>query len=211
MADSLAKALFCDNIGSTGSNLHCCYIDKQNASVCYDNFKTSSPTFSVGCDNSSCTSKCQNPTWLYRSDNQDDASSGNIRGPAQRFQTCANVPTMAKFADQDALSDKIASLVGRHIPLNVPDANLSKVTTVVTECLTQTCKASRNHGACAVPCSPVKMLTSSTTPNLGGVNECLNTLCTGGYGSLPYANPDVVGIGVSIITLSIMLLWQNFE
>ncbi|RYP12446.1 hypothetical protein DL765_007345 [Monosporascus sp. GIB2] len=55
------------------------------------------------------------------------------------------------------------------------------------------------------------MLLNSTRPNIGGVNECLNKLCTGGYESLPYADADVVGIGVFssyiLQCLLLMLLW----
>lgn len=202
MVSPLANALFCDNIGETSSDLRCCYVNNQTAPICRLSFNSSGPIFSSGCNNGNCISKCLNPKFLYGSESQDDASTGNGQAPIQRFRTCTNVPAMARFAAQGSLSEEIAVLVSQHVPFNASAASLRNVTSLVTECLTQTCKASRNQRACSGACSAVNMLESSTMPSIGGVNECLNQLCTGGYDSLPYADADVVGIGVSVIALS---------
>ncbi|KAH8728544.1 hypothetical protein GQ44DRAFT_769508 [Phaeosphaeriaceae sp. PMI808] len=211
MTSPSVNALFCDNIGKTSSDVRCCYIDNQTAPICRQNFNASGPIFSGGCNNGNCILQCQNPKWLYKSDSQDDPSTGNGQAPIQRFRTCANVPAIAGFAAQGSLSEEIASLVGRHVPFDAPAASLRSVTSVVTECLTQTCKASRNQRACSGACSAVNMLKSSTIPDIGGVNECLNKLCTGNYDSLPYADADVVGIGVFssyiLQCILIVLLW----
>ena len=57
--------------------------------------------------------------------------------------------------------------------------------------------ASRRRGVCSRDCSAVNMLINSTMPDIRGVNQCLHTLCTSNYDALPYADADVVGIGVS--------------
>ena len=195
-SESFSKALFCDNIGATFSDVRCCYINDQTTPTCRRNFNASGDTFKVGCNNGDCISECQKPTILYSSDIQDEASTRNGQAPIQRFRTCVNVPAIFGFARQDSLDEDTTAAVGWHIPRDSPDAALANVTNVVTECLTQTCKASRNPSACSQPCSAVNMLVNSTRPNIGGVNGCLNKLCTGGYASLPYADADVIGIGV---------------
>lgn len=195
-SESFSNALFCDNIGETFSDVRCCYINDQTTPTCRRNFNASGPTFTFGCNNGDCISECQKPTILYSSEIQDEPSTGNGQAPIQRFRTCVNVPAISGFATQGSLSEDTTAAVGRHIPSDSPDAALANVTNVVTECLTQTCKASRNPSACSGPCSAVNMLVSWTRPNIGGVNGCLNKLCTGGYESLPYADADVIGIGV---------------
>jgi hypothetical protein len=54
-------------------------------------------------------------------------------------------------------------------------------------------------GDCREPCSSVNMLINNTSPNIEGINKCLFSLCEGGFNSLPYADADVVGIGVSAL------------
>lgn len=210
MAD-LTNALFCDNVGKTFSDLRCCYINNQTSPRCRIDFNETGTTFSGGCDDGDCISQCQNTTLLFFSQSQVEASTGNGRAPIQRFRTCVNVPRMAGFASNRLLSDDIASLVGRHIPSNVLVGGLRNVTNAVTECLTQTCKASRRRRACSRDCSAVNMLINSTMPDIRGVNQCLNTLCTSDYNALPFADADVVGIGVfaSYIMqcIIVVLLW----
>lgn len=207
----LANALFCDNVGRTYSDLRCCYINNQTSSTCHDAFNATGPTFHGGCDDRDCVSQCQNTTSLFMSASQDDVITGNGLAPIQRFRTCVNVPTMAGFASHGVLSDEIAVLVNRHIASDVPPAGLENVTNAVTECLTQTCKASRRRRLCSRDCSAVNMLRNSTTPDIRGVNQCLNVLCTGGYHSLPYADADVVGIGVFVSYIMqcaiVIILW----
>ena len=189
-------AIFCDNIGNTTNKLHCCYANQQSSSVCERDLYTSVPWFSGGCDGGDCVANCQNSTWLYESKIQDDAYEGNGFGPIRRYQTCANVPAIAGYASQGALSSNISAVVESYVSPNATAASLTGITSTVTECLTQTCRASRNRGACESSCSAVNLITNSTTPNVQSLNSCLNTLCGGQWDSLPYADADVIGIGV---------------
>ena len=75
--------------------------------------------------------------------------------------------------------------------------DLMNITSGVTECLTATCHNARNDANCSTPCAAVNLLLNYTTPNVTGINECLGELCNGRYNSLPFADADVVGIGVS--------------
>jgi hypothetical protein len=103
---------------------------------------------------------------------------------------------MAGYTSQGLLQDNISSIVEPHVSPDASAQNLTRITAAVTECLTQTCRASRHKSVCTSSCSAVNMLINNTAPNIEGVNSCLNTLCTGGYDSLPFADADVIGIGV---------------
>ncbi|KAF2491244.1 hypothetical protein BU16DRAFT_621842 [Lophium mytilinum] len=191
-------ALFCDNIGHSNatSDLECCYLNDQNSSVCQRNFGAGSGTFSGGCNlTGNCIADCQSTEVLYSSVAQLSAYGGTGFGPIRRFATCVNIPAMAGYSSHKLLGN-LASVIDPHLPQNRTNADLSGVTSAVTECLTQTCRASRNKKACINSCAPVNLLTNSTTPNIEGVNDCLHTLCHGGYDSLPYADADIIGIGV---------------
>jgi hypothetical protein len=191
------QAVFCDNIGNTTNQLHCCYADQQSSPICQANLYTGVPYFSGGCDGGDCIANCQNSTWLYESKIQDDAFEGNGIGPVRRYGTCANVPAMAGYASQGILNSNISSIVEPHVSPSASAQDITIITSTVTECLTQTCRASRNRTACANSCQAVNLLINSTTPNLQGLNTCLNTLCRGKWDSRPYADADIIGVGVS--------------
>ena len=156
------------------------------------------PTFTGGCDGGNCISSCQNTKLLYSSEQQDDPYMGNGRAPIRRYLTCANVPAMAGYLSQHVLEKNVSSTVSRYIPQGTTKDDMKAVTLAVTDCLTSTCRNARNKGSCRSSCSAVNLLTNNTSPNLQGLDECLNSLCTGGYHSLPWADADVIGIGVCI-------------
>lgn len=196
----LNGALYCDNIGDTANGLQCCYLNDRLSPVCQRNFLANNNTFSRGCPSGNCITDCQNIGILYSSENQNDPYEGNGRAPIQRYRTCANVPAMVGYSSQPFLTSALPTSINTYVPADTSQDDLKKVTAAITECLTQTCRASRNKTACESNCSPVNMLTNNTTPNLLGVNQCLNTLCTGGYNSLPFADADVIGIGVRFLS-----------
>ncbi|KAF1845103.1 uncharacterized protein K460DRAFT_103095 [Cucurbitaria berberidis CBS 394.84] len=198
MVQKRGAPLFCENLGSTKDDLRCCYPDSQDASTCRYNFNNPDVhTFSGGCDETGdCLGDCQDVSVIYSSLTQDDALKGTGIAPIRRYLTCANVPNMAGYLDQDVLTPDIRSQVERYIPRNATERSLKDITFAVTECLTATCRNARHGNACEVQCSGVNLLVNSTTPSLHGINQCLNTLCTGEYDSLPFADADVVGIGV---------------
>lgn len=193
--------LFCEALGSTSNKLHCCFPDDQDAQTCRNNFNNPNvPTFTQGCRTGNCLRDCQDVAVIYSSITQQDALEGSGVAPIRRYLTCANVPNMAGYLDQNVLEPNISSQIEKFIPRNATD-ELKNVTLAVTECLTATCRNARHPKTCEMQCAGVNLLMNSTTPNVPGLNQCLGTLCTGGYDSLPFADADVVGIGVSVVSI----------
>ena len=199
MATRQPDPLFCDNIGNTNTTnaLNCCYPDNQDDPTCRANFNDSSVNiFNTSCHTGDCLSECNTAT-IYSSHVQNDLYDGTGKAPIRRYLTCANVPNMAGYLRQGVLEPSIQSEVEQYISKNATNEQLQSVTYAVTECLTATCRHARLPKTCQTQCSAVNLLTNSTTPNVEGLNLCLNKLCTGQYNSLPFADADVVGIGVS--------------
>lgn len=190
------EPLFCDNIGNTTDQLDCCFPNEPTSQACRNNFNPNAKTFYGGCYNGDCLKTCSNVTDIYQSLAQDDPYEGNGSGPIRRYLTCANVPAMAGYLSQDVLEQNISSSIGAHVSREASGDQLKGVTSAVTDCLTSTCRNARNKSRCRDPCSAVNLLINNTTPSVQGVNSCLYSLCDGGYNSLPYADADIVGIGV---------------
>lgn len=188
--------IFCDNIGDETSDLRCCFPGDQSVPACRDNLKAGADTFESAFQHHHPVEYCQKPAFIYFSKSQNDGLRGNGGLPKVRFSTCVNVPNMARYLDQNALEPNISSQVGAYVSNNASIEDLKHVTAAVTDCLTATCRNARDKSKCKYTCSGVNLLINSTTPNITGIDECLGTLCQGGYKSLPYADPDVVGIGV---------------
>ncbi|KAF2734237.1 hypothetical protein EJ04DRAFT_603366 [Polyplosphaeria fusca] len=193
----MADNLFCDNIGNTTDSLECCTISDQNSPICQTNFFNPNVyTFSNGCYNRSCIEMCQKRKSVYISDQQEDVFRGNGMGPKRRFLTCANVPAMAGYLDQKVIQQNLSDAMAPYIPDNRTNDDLRGITLAVTECLTSTCHSARNSTDCRGRCSATNLMINNTTPNIQGMNGCLYSLCHEGYNSLPYADADVIGIGV---------------
>ncbi|KAF2264652.1 hypothetical protein CC78DRAFT_616570 [Lojkania enalia] len=188
--------LYCDNVGNTTSNLRCCYNSQQGAPICQENFNTKDPPFLGGCTGGNCILSCQNRALLYSSEQQENPYMGNGVAPIRRYLTCVNLPAVAGYYSQDVLTSGIKDTIGPFIPNNTSSDDLKGITLAVTECLTFTCRNARDRAECQAKCSAVNLLTNNTSPNLEGVNGCLESLCTGDYKSLPFADADIVGIGV---------------
>lgn len=202
MANSPAGLVFCDNIGNGTNNLQGCYLNDQASSSCQSIFDPNGPYMGKSCQKRSCLAGCQRPDQLYRSLGQDDLT-GNNQAVVQRYLSCANLPAIVSYSNQSLLSPNLSSSIGSFITPNPTVEDLQGVTLAVTQCLTSTCRNARNTTSCRDPCSSVNLLTNNTSPNIQGLNECLHTLCNGNYSSLPYADADVIGIGVSRLNYSI--------
>lgn len=87
--------------------------------------------------------------------------------------------------------------------------DLQMVSNDVSRRLSETCEKSTDSSRCTWECSPAQLLLNSTTPRLAGPYQCLKTICQGGIG-LPFANQDVVGIGV-VISLRTLLMPQSIH
>ncbi|KAF2799252.1 hypothetical protein K505DRAFT_266015 [Melanomma pulvis-pyrius CBS 109.77] len=197
MAQSQITPIFCNSIGNTtAAALQCCHPNNQTSSICQVDFDPNGPTFLGGCSSGDCIAECQDIGLLYSSVAQIDPYFGNGKAPIRRYQTCANVPAMAGYLSHNALEPSISSSVLPFVSPHTTDDDLRKVTRAITECLTSTCENARNRSICSSQCSAVNLLINSTTPNVEGLNDCLGSLCNGHYGSLPFADADVIGIGV---------------
>lgn len=196
----MATPIACVDVGSDANSLNCCYADDQTSSACQDSFHSPNNTLSTGCQNNTlgCISECGDQKLLYTSFVQDDGI-GNGRGPITRFQACVNFPSIARYFALGQLSTNISTVVEKYINTSISDDQLQNITSSVTDCLSSTCRNSRAKGFCYDDyCSPVKLLTNSSSPNITAINRCLGTLCSSGYKSLPFADSDIVGIGVSV-------------
>ncbi|CAI6316941.1 unnamed protein product [Periconia digitata] len=190
--------LYCQDIGDpTKPGLDCCYPDNPSSSACQAAFDSQAKTFGPNvCSSGNCLEDCSNVSTIYQSILEIDGFSGNGYGPKRRFATCVNVPAMAGYLSQSSLPSNITSAIGSNISPRAAESQLRRVTSAVTECLTMTCRNARSAEKCRQDCSAVNMLHNSTQPNLQGVDQCLTSLCSTQYDSLPFADADVVGIGV---------------
>jgi hypothetical protein len=198
MSTASPLPIACVGVGSTLNNLSCCYANNQASTACQNIFSGTNSVLSRGCKNTSrdCVTDCANEGLLYTSLVQDDRT-GNGRGPISRYQACVNLPSIARFSEFGQLSPDLFTHADRYIAPNNTDSQLQGITSAVTDCLSSTCRNSRRSDLCYDNyCSPVKLLANSSSPNITAVNQCLHTLCSGGYNSLPFADADIVGVGV---------------
>jgi len=193
MSNYTAEPIFCDNIGN-GTKLQCCSLDNQSSTKCQEIFAPGTVTLRYPAGD--WIANCQNTSLLYNSLLQEN-QTGNSLELFRRYNTCANVPAIARYLSQGVLSPNISSSVVSSISQKPTTSDLRNITSAVTDCLTQTCRNSRQSSRCYDRCLPVRLIANSTAPNIEGVTDCLYTLCTGNSKSLPYADPDVIGIGVS--------------
>ncbi|KAK4207526.1 hypothetical protein QBC37DRAFT_298552 [Rhypophila decipiens] len=206
-----SSILACDALGTRPSlsQLPCCHINDQDSPTCRRLFP---PTLKQGMLGRVCLNQpdsicplflaCSDVSSLYTSLEQTE-QTGDGLWLIKRYVACANMPTIATAAYAGELSRNISSVVTNYIPplpkLNAFETRLQQITSAVTDCLSSTCRASRDVDFCYEDhCSPTKLLTNGTLPNLEGINDCLFTLCNADNRALPWPDADVIGIGVFI-------------
>ncbi|KAH7386837.1 hypothetical protein DE146DRAFT_791929 [Phaeosphaeria sp. MPI-PUGE-AT-0046c] len=194
MALQPAQPFFCSNIGN--STLNCCDIDNQSSKKCHDLFSVGESVFDSNISAPDYLEDCTNLEFIYGSVLDNAAFAGTGTRPYQRYQVCASLSNMIDYRNQSLLEPNLRSKVQDYVPTNAPSDTLKHINLAVTDCLTATCQNARDVGHCRYKCSAVNLLINSTTPNVRGVHDCLHELCTGNQSSLPYADADVVGIGV---------------
>jgi len=187
-----------------GQEVACCFANNQNDTTYKEIFSSEPPgIIQTGCPTGNCIADCHNLTQLYGSLLQDDMS-GPGTGPRLRFSTCVSVPGIARAITGGYLVPEFTDLAHRLIPMPGGAANidgLRNVTASVTDCLATTCRNSRGDNLDDPSfdefCSPIRLLINNTAPNITAINQCLSKLCSmEKYGALPYADADVIGIGV---------------
>jgi hypothetical protein len=196
MALAPETPIACANIGNGPDlgDMICCFPNaQQNCSGLLGN----SGIFPPGCPSGTCSWDCGNPSDIFGAQiGELDVSINNVP-PIQRFLACANVPSVANSDAQGLLPQELWALTRPYIAPNLSDDTLANITSVVTDCLSSTCRNSRQKNTCYDDyCSPVKLLTTHKQPNLTAMNSCLHKLCTGGANSLSFGDADIIGIGV---------------
>lgn len=194
MAQYTVDALYCGDFGANDTFITCC--SNHPIDNCDYIFDPNDNWFQMGCPSGNCAIDCQNVSLLYSADFGPDliTSYGPFNAP---WQTCANIPNIAGYLQQNALAPNISNLIKAYVPENISQDVLQNITSSVTMCLMSTCNNARNPDICTDACEPIKLLTNQTMPNYAGMNDCLFALCTNGYQAVPFANTDIVGIGVS--------------
>lgn len=206
--------LACDGLGTqpTLSKLPCCHITDQDSPTCKRLFP---PALKQGLLGKVCLgpdttcplfTNCSEVSSLYSSLEQTE-QKGDGSWLIKRYVACANMPTIATAAYAGDLSKKLSNVVSGYIPplpqlkLNAYETKLQSITSAVTDCLSSTCRASRDVDFCYEDhCAPERLLRNGTLPNLEGINDCMWTLCNADERALPWPDADVIGIGVSFLS-----------
>lgn len=227
----LPDLVACDGLGkylSLTSPLardQCCLVSSQNSTACrrlfapdpnLDNTRNLNllDAACMGQPPSKCQllNRCRSPSTLYISaeqltDNDNNPSSDGSLLLA-RYKACANLPALISLSRNGLLTPYINDVVRAHIdpPLGPNESELDtvlgEITLAATDCLSATCRGGRDAGDCFESvCSPVKLMKNGTLPDVRGVNGCLNRICSAGTGALPWADADIVGVGVSLFSL----------
>jgi hypothetical protein len=199
MADTLDVPIACSNFGF-GKNLSCCYVNNQSSPICDSLFPPENRFLENGCLTGNCLDNCD-PEKLYHSVLQQ-SGIGTGAAPILKYMACANIPSIASYANQGVLSPNINRSIQQFILPHTP-GDIQDVTSAVTDCISSTCREARNSAFCYTDyCSPVKLLGNNSLPNLEAINTCLNTLCYSPIRSLPWADANVIGIGVGDFDLA---------
>jgi hypothetical protein len=201
MATAASNQLACLGVGLNFNSLECCSLSNLTSSTCQDAFYSPRNILSLGCREGAqnCLQDCSDTELLYSSLVQENGT-GTGSWAISRYQACVNLPSIARQSQFQQLPSNISDVVAQYIPSNISESRIQNISSAVTDCLSSTCRNSRGRNNCYNNyCSPVKLLSNSSSPNVTAVNECLNYLCSNPYQSLPYADPDIVGIGVIIL------------
>lgn len=189
----------CYNPGLAPQEQLCCYSNNQTQHPC-QTFIGPNPGDTIlasACPSGNCLKDCQNPMTLYGGVTTEDSILNT--DTIMMYMACVAVPAIAGYEANDILLPDQATTVRQFIPPeDATEDNLRGVTATVTECLTQTCLAARNGSLCYDQyCAPTKLLINGTMPNQTAISQCLYTLCSNGLEVVPFANSDIIGIGVS--------------
>jgi hypothetical protein len=197
MALPNANPIFCDNIGN--AEFECCEAANQDSRTCRRFVSHEIPILRSVCKNVDCLVCCSDPKSIFGSSLEETGNGSGVL-TIRHFRICSNFPYLAASLNQSALDPAISSQVQNYVPRDASNDALKSITFAVTDCLTATCRNAREPEHCRHPCSGVNLLVNSTTPSLSGLNECMNLLCSGNETSLPFADADIVGIGVRVFS-----------
>lgn len=194
------------SLNSPVSREACCRLSDQNSTMCRRIFAPRSGILDRAClvspENCHLFNRCRSPAALYTSAEQNN-QMGDGSLLLARYTACANIPGLAGLSSQGLLAPYIDQAVQKHLQFAptgraLPYA-LQQITLSVTDCLSSTCRSARKSDCYNPACSPVSLISNRTLPDVAGINGCLFNICSSGTAALPWADADIVGIGVSTI------------
>lgn len=193
-------AFYCYPLGSPDS-IRCCTLESVSTdtnSLCdldiYPDLVTSSP-----CSTGDCVHDCQDLDLLY-SLYTSISKTGSLLN-VELYSFCVGIPNMYAYLNQGLMPPNVTDKITKLLPAVTQD-DLLNITNSLTHCLIGTCDQARDSTACRQPCSPASLLVNSFTPSIRGISHCMEALCHTDWSlpitsSLPFANSDIAGIGVS--------------
>lgn len=156
-----------------------------------------STSFDDICPSGNCISDCSNISRVFQAVpdgiNTDPQHYGRLdsknKSEVTLFGTCSNL-------DYTTSLGKTGSFAA-YFPAD-DSRELSTIASRITTCFATTCEQTRNPALCATACSASNLLSSATAFDYNrGLPDCVVRLCDSTC-SLPYVDPDVLGIGVRL-------------
>lgn len=167
------------------------------ANLTWNHFSHS--VFDELCPSHDCVQDCQNYTRLFEEVpylitepfSTYGKSFDNQPPSITLFGVCSNLVTIYEgiSSDTDAASQQ------SYFPASSAN-DTGGVSSTIASCLASTCDYSRESTNCISACNMTVLYSEGSTTNVTAVTECLSLLC-GNTCGLPYANQDVMGVGVS--------------
>ncbi len=148
------------------------------------------------CPSGNCLKDCSAAGTMFSNITQNLAEEFSYTDTPPLYAICLAAPSMARSIHNGLIPEAEANVLRPYFP-SVDEVALQIVASTTTHCLTSTCDQSRELDSirCDSLCT-TSMLINSSTPSLPGVNNCLAELCSSDE-AIPFANQDVIGIGVS--------------
>ena len=194
MDNSPQDSLFCIYAGIEVDSKACCrFHDSPQSYPC--NYLNGLDWYQSG----NCVQDCQSLDLLYNLPVLFDSTQSTAT--VNLYNTCLNLPLVLGYLKQGlhplgSVATDYSQSLEHYFPLGTTDTELQNITSAVTHCLINSCDQARDTAACFTACSPANLLVNSTTPSFDGVSACLGILCANDNNVLPYANSDIIGIGV---------------
>jgi hypothetical protein len=168
------------------------------ANIPWSHFASSD--FDALCPSHDCISDCQNYTRLFEEvpspfTNFAQTYGKSVDGQPPNttvFGVCSNLGSITAGISTGV----VAQSVQPYFPLQ-RQSDIGQVSATLTSCLISTCDASREPENCIEACNIPNLYSATNSTNLTAVTACLSLIC-GNTCALPYANQDVMGVGVLV-------------
>ncbi|KAJ9610011.1 hypothetical protein H2200_006341 [Cladophialophora chaetospira] len=173
-------------------------VSAQVAQIPWNTFANSN--FDALCPSHDCIKDCQNYTRLFEEvpyflNNSFQTYGKSIDGKppdTTLFGVCSNLANINTGISEALTSQSIES----YFPLQ-RQQEVDQVSSSIASCLASTCDFSREPQNCVAACNMPLLYSNGSTTNLTAVTACLSMIC-GNTCGLPYANQDVMGVGVLV-------------